>query len=879
MHRRSHFFLSLLIIFCVQLNLSAQTLDLSDSTQSYDLHKYLEILPVSEKNLPISQIINSQNDFVELNTDYKKFYQNEEQVFWFKLKVKNNQIANGKFLLKVPHIDYAYLYLQNEDKTFQKIKGGTLTTFEEREFWLGRHSYIPFDLPDGKETTLYLEVHFETPFHIQNKTYFDPFNKLTISQLDESLRVYNEGRYYQGLYFGAMFLMILYNLFLFIFTKDSNHIYYVLFIFGTAFANMIFEGYTLEILWQNNPKADLLLLYLAYALSWVFFTRFAIVFLNLKHHTPRWYTLLNVFIGIYVLLAILNFIGYWNLYLYLILFFITVSIIVFLTVRSLLRNYRPARYFLLANIFFILGNGILYATIIGVLPANSFTLHAEEVGDILQILFFSIALADRINLLRIKIAKQEEERKRTFENQKEKLELEVEVRTSELALSRKEIQKSYKNILLLSDMGRQITAALDLPTVIRTVYKNVNEVMDASIFGIGTINKDKKQIIYSHFFINGEEQHPAITISFEEENRLSNWCIENQEDIFINDFENEYSKYITSPTRGKMVEKRNSLIYIPLVTDKVLGILTVQSIHKNAYDEEDLHILESLAAYIAIALDNTDAYTQIQQAQIEIEHQNMKITDSLRYASDIQEVILPYQEEMLEMFPQHFVIYKPKDIVSGDFYWAKEQKGRKFIAVVDCTGHGVPGAFMSMVGTTLLNQVLETIDLTSGLIGILHALNIDFYKALKLDVNQNNDGMDVGICMIEDSVEDQDKVKVSFAGAKRPLHYSDKGEFMEAKGTRRSIGDKVKRNGKAKPFQQLDLLLDKGEMIYLGSDGLVDQASPEHKKIGTLNLKKFLEKNVDLDIEKQKNNILEYLSNHQQDAPQRDDITLVGIRV
>ena len=165
---------------------------------------------------------------------------------------------------------------------------------------------------------------------------------------------------------------------------------------------------------------------------------------------------------------------------------------------------------------------------------------------------------------------------------------------------------------------------------------------------------------------------------------------------------------------------------------------------------------------------------------------NMYITDSINYAKRIQNAILDDEDQLIELFPESFVIYLPKDIVSGDFYWFCELEGKKIIAVVDCTGHGVPGSMMSMIGHTLLNEIVKVKKVTDP--GkILNLLNRRIIIELQKGINtQSFDGMDVGLCVI-----DEKNKTISFAGAYRSLYYFQDGKFSELIGCRLSRVRKI----------------------------------------------------------------------------------------
>lgn len=268
---------------------------------------------------------------------------------------------------------------------------------------------------------------------------------------------------------------------------------------------------------------------------------------------------------------------------------------------------------------------------------------------------------------------------------------------------------------------------------------------------------------------------------------------------------------------------------------------------------------------------------QIETLNKEVTTKNQKITDSIRYAQTIQEAILPPEIEFEKAFADHFVLFSPKDMVSGDFYWMANHytlDGQKtVIATVDCTGHGVPGAFMSMIGNTLLNEIVNQ-EKVFDTAQILTRLHEGVKKSLQQNNMSNDDGMDVCICTIH--FNSDETAHVQFTGAKRPLYYFQNSFLQSLKGDVKSIGG---RDRKDKPFTTQDLYLMKGDCLYLMTDGFSDQQDSDNKKFGTTRLLELLEKNATLTLAVQKQELETELHTHSWGTEQRDDITIVGVKI
>lgn len=257
-----------------------------------------------------------------------------------------------------------------------------------------------------------------------------------------------------------------------------------------------------------------------------------------------------------------------------------------------------------------------------------------------------------------------------------------------------------------------------------------------------------------------------------------------------------------------------------------------------------------------------------------LEEKNKDITDSINYAKRIQEAILPAQEAILRSFPESFIYYQPKDIVSGDFYWFAETKNFFFVAAVDCTGHGIPGAFMSLIASTLLNEIVKNKNevIPSQ---ILQSLNNGIVESLKQNDSDDSsrDGMDMAICRV-----DKKKQKLVFAGAARPFYHVRDKQLTEIKGQGYPIGGHYGLMNLK--YSDSEIELQKNDVFYICSDGYADQfKSDDKKKFSTRRLKTLLQDISNKEMKQQQILLQEAFENWKGDEKQIDDILLVGIRI
>ena len=297
----------------------------------------------------------------------------------------------------------------------------------------------------------------------------------------------------------------------------------------------------------------------------------------------------------------------------------------------------------------------------------------------------------------------------------------------------------------------------------------------------------------------------------------------------------------------------------------------------------------------------------IADTNLKLKRESSKTKASIQAASAIQNAILPSEERLKDLFGNdYFVFYQPKDIVSGDFYWTSMVKPKfkiedlwqtnqpkteeeailqlttktlnakdlVFIAVVDCTGHGVPGAFMSMIGNALLNEIInESLILETD--KILTRLHEKLNKELKQHNQENTShGMDVCLCKLEK--QDEGHTRVYFTGAKRPLYYIKQGMLQELRGDRISLGG---FNQQHNNFTVQIVDLQPGDTLYLTTDGMVDSPNTRRKSFGTLRLKNLITACATLPLDQQKSKFIQTLKDYRQGTEQRDDITILGLRI
>lgn len=272
---------------------------------------------------------------------------------------------------------------------------------------------------------------------------------------------------------------------------------------------------------------------------------------------------------------------------------------------------------------------------------------------------------------------------------------------------------------------------------------------------------------------------------------------------------------------------------------------------------------------------------KIEGAYKVIAEKNREITDSITYAKRIQRAMLPSKDEIKESFPHSFVLFKPKAIVSGDFYFyhklpvTKEHEVRAVLAAVDCTGHGVPGAFMSMIGT---EKLLDAVEEKSDTGEILKQLNTGIKTSLhqSSETNSTRDGMDIALCSF---THNGAGAVVQYSGANRPLWIirKEKKEIEEIKPDKKAIGGFT---GAEESFGAHTINLNTGDSVYLFSDGYIDQfGGPEGKKLSTKRFRELLLSLCDKSMNEQKKELSVFIERWREKTEQLDDILVIGVRI
>ncbi len=432
------------------------------------------------------------------------------------------------------------------------------------------------------------------------------------------------------------------------------------------------------------------------------------------------------------------------------------------------------------------------------------------------------------------------------------------VQEQKIVIDSQEVEIVRQSTMIMAQRARLDSLNKEIQDKEKTIEQKTF-ILDRQVREIGQQNEEivrQKQEVQSQLSILGKQQEKIN----QQEGQIDKQSIQisEQQTILIE--------------RLEAIEKQKMLIWffvLALILVSGLGYF----IYRGYRIKKESNIqLEAKNRQILHQKDEIQQQKEIAESQRDqITYQKQHITDSIHYALRIQTALLP----SLELFSEkldHFVLYKPRDIVSGDFYWVADIGSRIMIISADCTGHGVPGAFMSMLGVSFLNEII----LNKGIIQpdqVINHLREEIIHALKQKDSESEikDGMDICVCLL-----DPEKRSLQFAGAFCPLWILSKGELTEIKGDKMPVAI----HETMKPFTNHWIDLKQGDTFYIFSDGFVDQfGGPNQKKylsknfkvtLGELQAKTMYDQGAELD---------RIFEEWREDVEQIDDVTVIGVRV
>lgn len=431
--------------------------------------------------------------------------------------------------------------------------------------------------------------------------------------------------------------------------------------------------------------------------------------------------------------------------------------------------------------------------------------------------------------------------------------------------------KLEKNIEILAELSKSDAMAEgDWQVLGREITTSVVKALDVVSCQLWYYNFKENNFYCFHQNTQSELSGNNFSVLSVAQAPLFFQTLQNQSPLMIGNIHQETQLDENKKAYILQQEMQSAIIFPCILSENQKLLIVCLHTAPKTWELEDVVLLKSVNDEMAVAYQG---YRR-KQAQLRIVKQNDDITSSINYAKRIQTAFLPLEQDIAKAIPDFFILYQPRDIVSGDFYWFEQKDNKIILAAADCTGHGVPGALMSMIG----NEILKQIVVQRGIVEadkILNDLHTGIRTALRQDVSKNADGMDISLVVI-----DYNRKILEFAGAKNPLYYIQHGEFFQIKGDVFSIGGVPTKE--ATNFVKHTIDISTPTTFYIGSDGFQDQFGGEkNKKFMVKHLRDLLFSIHHQEMGEQKeilaNTITDWIKTGK--SHQTDDILWIGARL
>ena len=789
-----------------------------------------------ESNALPFELISSKvynNKFVEVQKSTFN-YGFSKSSHWFRLDVENTSSEAKSIYVEVdfPSIKECDFYEVGNGILLNKIKTGADRKFDSRNI-NSLSYYYKIHLNSFESKSLYISLrnyggYMKFPIYVK---------------IPDSFYT-NYKDYSNGIFYGILVFIIIINAFYFLANKDKvylNFIFYIgvvlLFIFNNT-------GLLFKFIWHDSPQISnsaytILSMFIALGFLW-YSNRYFQVRTIAKKMNDIYRGISIIIIALFALNYVFNVSSLVQFYVLIFVSTIVLTINIIASYDRYYSDYKPSSYYRFSLLFLLFGIVIyLYGPQFGI---NEFFANeiALKIAIILHFLTLSFGLSERYRMIKVETDKINEdlevlERERIAEiiNQKEQL-----VSQREELLSQKEELEVQQEQLI------EYNVELEKLSLVAKNTHNIIYIFDKKGY-LEWFNK----LFSSLLGLDAYKTKPGAI---------------NIKDLSLN---NKIDDYLQ-----QCIKTKKPIIYESLIANQENEKKWYQTTLSPILDENGE--IEKLIAIDADVTELKKYELRINEQRKNVELQKKEITDSIRYAKRIQYGILPYKEALKKYLSDSFVILLPKDIVSGDFYWYQKIDNKHVIITVDCTGHGVPGAFMSIIGTYLLNNIIlhnKVYDPAE----ILKQLNRKIKISLKPDhlESSTSDGMDVAIVMYNEQTS-----ILEFSGALRPLYLFQNGNLVVIKGDNNPISSDI-RSTSLNKYHKHTIKINPSDCIYMFSDGILDQFGGEHgKKYLSKRFKELLHSVNHLPMVEQDKVISDAFFEWKNGYDQIDDMILLGIR-
>ena len=803
----------------------------------------------TEQKISNNDILSKIGTFKDIEINKLNFAPNNGNI-WLLVKTSNR---SSKEINVVCEIDNLFI-----NPTFLPIA--------PNEIFLGSNCFRPIDIHSHNISyNLASNVTYQFLVKVESLN-FPTAIPLKIKLAEEFARHATLHSMIIGFIVGLLFVIIFISLNLWIFGRSRMSAFLFGFLTATSTYFLIMEGLPMLFLgYENRAFAVVIaksLLPLSVAFLGLYLNDFFdIKSYNLKRH--RLYTYVGIgLICISILFIIFH--KYSSTIYQLSYVFVALGIIYLLSIPYDARARKGNQTTIITTglVLFALFLSLKIAFDLSIINLNIISSHCPKIGYLLLITCISIAIAKRFrkqssNLKSLNNHLDLLVKERTVEinNQNEELKTqteEMEVQKEELETQKEELEAQKEELITQKEMLITQNVELERLELVASKTENVIYIFspEGSLVWFNSSFSSLLGMTYNDFISVGKDiQIDEISSNSEIRGYLEQCLKKNAKEVYesplmVNGKQHWYQTTLTPISEDGVVK------YVVAIDSEITRL---------KHYEIELEAQQKLAV----------------KRKNELEEQQSEMNDSLRYAQRIQTAILPQGKDIKRFFPESFVLFKPRDIVSGDFYWF-HRIGNKFVfIVVDCTGHGVPGAFMSIIGNYLLNNIIIQNNETRPA-EILKQLNRKLKISLKNENShlQTNDGMDVSLVTI-----DLDTNKLFFSGALRPLFLCTQGDFLEIKGDKIPITSEIAGNVMAQ-YKEWDFDISKGDRFYMFTDGIIDQfGGNNNKKFLTKRFKQLILDAQSFSLDEQQRLVNKAIMDWRGEHDQIDDILVMGIEV
>jgi serine phosphatase RsbU (regulator of sigma subunit) len=467
--------------------------------------------------------------------------------------------------------------------------------------------------------------------------------------------------------------------------------------------------------------------------------------------------------------------------------------------------------------------------------------------------------------------------------------LTAEAEISRLREENQHLQVSIEELSILNEIALAINSALSVDRILSSIVNKCTRHLEAEQAAVWLLDEEVKENPFRTMVRSQDSM--AEVLPYRLDTQLTGWMLNNRKPLLVDDFKTD-TRFRAVPGELSQI---HSLLSVPLLSkNRMIGLITVFNKKAEAgFSKDDQRLLSIIGSQSSQVITNALLYEEVKQHRehleelvkertAELRNKNEEIMSSIDYAQRIQLSMLPREEKMRRCLDPLFISWKPREMVGGDFYWfncpgdSTETNANKefLLAVVDCTGHGVPGAFMTMTANSILNHIVENIC-NHDPAKILQELNRIIRQTLNQDTPAalSNDGLDIGLCLVKPGER-----KLIFAGAQISLFHCNRLEVTEIKGNRKSIG--YKRSKEDYRFTNHEIPLDGSGLFYISTDGYFHQngSGDEDEKFGKNRFKEMMLTLHPEPLSVQKERLESALAQYMGNELQRDDITVIGFR-